>query len=115
MPITLKCRDTSGSVAFSAETIDGLPVPARRYMIDNGFITIETNDALARHDIATLLAMPDDLFRLLTPQEQDALVQAQQAQVSVVESVMTAQDGLAAQAALVQPPAKGKKSDANGG
>lgn len=80
MQITLKCKYTSGSVAFPKERIEGLPVDARRYDIAGGMVVIAGDDTIVHHDVDVLLNMPDKLYRMLIPAEQEALAkQAQQA------------------------------------
>ena len=85
MEIKLICRDVSGSVAFSAGLIDGLPAPERRYEIaEHQVVLAGYDDYVLHHDADELLAMPNGMYRMPTPAEQDAQAQAQQ-QASVVQ------------------------------
>lgn len=101
MPIILKCRDVSGSVAFPSGMVEGLPQPERRYAIVDNLVTLSGYpDAVLRHDMLELLSMPEGLYRMLTPQEQNVLAAQAQAAISVTE----------------QAPVKSKqKSSENGG
>ncbi len=86
MQITLKCAHESGSAAFSAEMIEAVQAPERRYEIVNGMVILDGYpDVVLHHDADELLRNP--LYRMLTPGEQDALAAKEQADSSVAESV----------------------------
>lgn len=101
MQIILICHDRYGSVAFRAETIEGLTVLPRRYTIENYQVTLEGwPDEILHHDAEELLKNP--LFRMPTPAELDAMAEAERAASTVQEDA--------------SPPIIGKKSkEINGG
>ena len=72
MQIVLICRDEKGSASFPAELIEGMRAPARRYEIVNNQIILDGyDDIVLHHDADALLAMPDGLYRMQTPAEQN--------------------------------------------
>lgn len=90
MPITLKCAFDTGSVAFHAELIEGVCAPERYYKTSNGTVLLDGYpDAVLKHDAQALLAMPGELYRMLTPKEQNALAKARQ-DASMVEEAAPA-------------------------
>ncbi len=85
MQIVLVCLNGSGSAAFPASTIEGLPVPARKYPVIGYRVVLEGfADAVLHSDADELLAMPGELFRLPTPAEQEAMAKATE-QASMVQ------------------------------
>ncbi len=90
--ITLKCAFDNGSVAFHAELIEGVHAPERRYAISNGTVLLDGYDAVVlQHDVDVLLSMPGELYRMLTPKEQNAAAKAKQDASTVEESIPVAQ------------------------
>src|ERR1700719_2430036 len=85
MHIVLLCRDEKGSVAFSAEQVEGLPAPERRYAIVDQTVTLSGyDDVILHHDADVLLANP--LYRMPTAAEQDGLAEEARAASSVQEA-----------------------------
>lgn len=120
MQITLKCKHSYGMVSFPASRIEGLPIPERHYDIVNGFVTlVGYNDTVLHHDCEELLAMPNGLYRMPTPAEQEALTQqAQQASTAQENAPVVNLDGTEQGNAPLdpnEPPAMDKKQKANGG
>lgn len=106
MQLILYCRDAYGSVSFPAESINDVPAPERHYRIADHLLVLSGTDALVHHDADELLAMPDGLYRMLTPTEQDALVQVQQTASSVQETAPAEEGISSADAETVPPPTK---------
>ena len=85
--ITLKCSASTGSAAFHAEMIEGIQVPSRRYAITDNEIRLDGFDEIIlQHDAQELLNMPDGLYRMPTPAEQDVATEVKRASVTVSES-----------------------------
>lgn len=115
MEIRLMCRDVSGSVAFSAGLIEGLPAPARRYEIaDHAVVLAGYDDFVLHHDAAELLSM-GDLYRLPTPAEQDAVAAAQQAASTVQENTPADAPPDTSQDSGQQPAQDAPKKKSSGG
>lgn len=88
MEIMLMCKNSSGSVAFSAGLVEGLPAPTRKYLIVDGKITLSGySDAILHHDADELLNMPSGLYRMPTPAEQEQMFQEAQQASMAQESV----------------------------
>lgn len=84
----LICKHPSGSVAFHAAWIGGMPAPERRYYIaDHRIVLGGYAEGIMQHDVAALLAMPDALYRMPTPHEQEVFAkkQAQDNQIEEAE------------------------------
>lgn len=109
MQITLKCIYESGSVAFPAERIEGLPVAARQYAIVNNLLTVAGAEVVVHHDVEQLLQQP--IYRMLTPAEQEALATQVEAANMVQES---AQQGETDLPPAVEQPASSKKKASGG-
>lgn len=73
MHITLMATFDSGQVGFSPERIEGIDAPRRSYNVVNGKLTLAgQHELVLHHDAQELLALPDGLYRLPTPAEQEA-------------------------------------------
>lgn len=85
MQIILMCQHESGSVAFHAKFIDGIPAPERRYDIRNHQVILDNGlaEAILHHDAEELLR--NSLYRLPTPAEQEAMAKASQQAMTVQE------------------------------
>lgn len=84
MQITLMCHDKYGSVAFGAAIIEGLAVFPRRYTIENYRVVLDGYpDEVLHHDAEELLKNP--FYRMPTPREQTAMVEAERVASSVQE------------------------------
>lgn len=86
----LYCAGEFGQIAFNPEIIDGLPFGERRYQIVNHFLEVGSlaesdyvASVVASHDAEELCAMPG--YRLATPDEQAAYMQAKQNVGRIVE------------------------------
>ncbi len=118
MEILVLCQNLSGSVAFSAGLIEGVPVPARIYPIADGKLTLSGYaDSILQHDLEELLQMPNGLYRLPTPAEQEQFARAREAARQLQESVEQTSEDQKSDAAV--PPAgehvlAGKKKASGG-
>lgn len=92
MQIILKCKYTYGSVGFRAERIEGLPVDERHYEIVGGQVVLSGEDFIVHHDADVLLATPNNVYRMPTPAEQEAMAQQAQQASMVQENEPPAQD-----------------------
>lgn len=63
----------------------GFAVPQRRYSISNHLVVLTGPDVVVHHDADELLGMPDGLYRVLTPGEQEAMVATQTKQGMIQE------------------------------
>ncbi|HET8911890.1 MAG TPA: hypothetical protein VFN23_10525 [Ktedonobacteraceae bacterium] len=114
MEILLMCKNSSGSVAFSAGLVEGISAPTRKYLIEGGAITLSGySDAILHHDCEELLHMPSGLYRMPTPAEQEAMLQktqqASQLQENVSATTTEQGDDSDTDNAPVTPPAQDSK------
>jgi|SRR5581483_2597740 len=88
MPITLKCKYESGSVALHVDNINGFVVHERRYEIADYEVILDGYDeAVLKHDAQQLLMMPNGLYAMPTPKEQNVKAEAQRQAATVEETV----------------------------
>lgn len=87
MQITLKCRHSHGSASFPAELIEGHHAPDRRYEIKEHEVVLKGHmDVILHHDADALLAMPGELYRLPTLEEQEQATSAKRKASTAQES-----------------------------
>ena len=95
MQIILVCRDEKGSASFPAEMIEGVHAPARRYEIANNQVILDGyDDIVLHHDADALLAMPDGLYRMQTPAEQNEKASSRRKAKTVEESAPLEPEGV---------------------
>lgn len=83
----LICKYASGSVAFHAAWIGGAPAPERRYYIDDYKIVLDGYaEGIVQHDTSALLAMPNELYRMPTPHEQEVFASKQAQSITIQEN-----------------------------
>lgn len=101
MQIILMATVESGQAAFSAEQIEGIPAPERRYDIVNGRVVLAGfPDVVLHHDADILLA--SSIYRMPTPAEQKKMAQEAQQASQAQESAPAEQS---ARDEPIDPPA----------
>jgi hypothetical protein len=83
--ILLYCEHEIGSAAFGPATINGMQAESRSYTISNHFVEVtgNGNEVVAFDDAQNLCEM--GIYRLATPNEQNAYSKQQRKQKHVVE------------------------------
>lgn len=112
MQITLKCVYESGSASFPAERIEGLPVAARQYAIVSGLLTVAGAEVVVHHDVEQLLQQ--GIYRMLIPQEQEALAKEADAAGMVQEIAEQGEISPPDPPPAVEQPATSKKKASGG-
>lgn len=88
--ILLYSEQEHGQAHFIEAQIEGFGAPARRYALLNHFMVVDGGqtvagiEAIARHDAEELIA--HGIYRLATPEEQNAYAAAQRKATSVEEA-----------------------------
>jgi hypothetical protein len=86
MAILLHCKHKIGSISLPASRIDGVEVPKRVYTIKANVLRLEGHDAAVLwHDVEDLIANHGSIYRHMTPAEQNAYAEAQQAANTIEE------------------------------
>jgi hypothetical protein len=85
--IILICKYDNGSASFHAEMIEGVQAAERRYQAVNGEMVLDGYpDVILHHDADYLLSIPGGIYRMPTPEEQDAKAEAARKAATVEES-----------------------------
>lgn len=88
--ILLYSEQEHGQAHFIEAQIEGFGAPARKYALLNHFMVVDGGqavagiEAIARHDAEELIA--HGIYRLATPEEQNAYTAAQRKATSVEEA-----------------------------
>lgn len=87
MEIILVCKHSSGQAALPAKRIGGHLAPERQYHIHNHKVALSGHpDKVLKSDAQELLDMPDELYRMPTPKEQEEWAKAEQETNQIQES-----------------------------
>lgn len=99
----------NGQISFGQQNVEGVVAEARRYILDDHFMRIEHEyEVVEVHDVAELLAheiQGKSVYRLATPDEQDALLNKQQKVRNLREVKLEAK----LEAKLLEWPAKANR------
>jgi hypothetical protein len=85
--LILRCQYASGSISLHSETINGRRWPRRDYRIQEHKVVLCGDPAVVTHDISALLHTPGDVYRMPTPEEQEADEAAQRRATIIHEGV----------------------------
>jgi hypothetical protein len=86
MSILLICLHESGQISLNAARIGGIEVPKRDYVIKDHMVILDGYpDGVLHHDADALLAVEGEVYRMMTPGEQEQLMRRQQARGMIQE------------------------------